>query len=128
MRRARRRRTHLRAATCAATRVQRWFAMRPRQIPPPGRMVCQLQCRAAIKTGGEWNEHNAGCLDLQILCHHCYQDAMARSVEALDGIVPAAWIDGDAGHHALRDRQRALEQDTASPASSAGTTTSPPAP
>ena len=89
--------------------VQRWFCDAPSPDTPYPDAWCASCNAELLKTGGEWNEHNAGCLDLQILCHHCYQDAMARSVEALDGDTQAAWIDAvTQGHHALRDKQGAL--------------------
>ena len=65
--------------------VQRWFCDAPSPDTPYPDAWCASCNAELLKTGGEWNEHNADCLDLQILCHHCYQDAMARSVEALDG-------------------------------------------
>ena len=92
--------------------VQRWFCDAPSPDTPYPDAWCASCNAELLKTGGEWTEHNADCLDLQILCHHCYQDAMARSVEALDGDTQAAWIEAvTQGHHALRDKQRALEQD-----------------
>ncbi|MDH4428335.1 MAG: hypothetical protein QE495_17935 [Acidovorax sp.] len=92
--------------------IQRWHSDAPTPDTPHPDAWC-TSCNAALQAGGgEWNEHNATCLDVQVLCHHCYQSAQASSVQALDGAVRDAWIDTvTEGHHALVDKQRGLEAD-----------------
>jgi len=50
--------------------VQRWFCDAPSPDTPYPDAWCASCHTELLKTGGEWNEHNADCLDLQILCHH----------------------------------------------------------
>ncbi len=92
--------------------VQRWFCEAPAAdflYPDAWCADCNAEL---LREGGEWNERNQGCLDLKILCHHCYQGAMARSVEAMAGAQRDAWVAAVAeGHQALAARQQALESD-----------------
>jgi hypothetical protein len=90
--------------------VQRWFCEPPSADYPHPDAWCASCNAELVNGGGEWTEHNSDCLDLKILCHRCYQDSMARSVEALDGKDKEAWINAvtDA-HDALRQKQHALE-------------------
>ncbi|MES2613213.1 MAG: hypothetical protein V4679_23375 [Pseudomonadota bacterium] len=92
--------------------VQRWFS----EAPAPDFLFPDAWCADCnaelLKEGGEWNERNEGCLDLKILCHHCYQGAMAQSVDAMTGVQRDAWAAAvTEGHRALAARQKALEAD-----------------
>jgi hypothetical protein len=92
--------------------AQRWFCDAPEADYPYPDAWCASCNDELAKEGGEWNERNEGCLDLQILCHHCYQNAMAQSVGAMAEPQQHAWEDAvvDA-HHALVHKQKALESD-----------------
>jgi hypothetical protein len=91
---------------------QRWFCDAPQADYPYPDAWCG-QCDTELhKQGGEWNEHNEGCLDLRVICHHCYQGSMAQSVQAMDGPLREAWIDTVVeGHEALVRKQKALESE-----------------
>lgn len=97
--------------------IQRWFADVPTPDNPYPDAWCESCHAQYLSEGedgeeGEWNERNSGCLDLAILCHRCYEDARARSVESLSEPTRAAWINAVvAAHHALVDKQRVLEAD-----------------
>lgn len=91
--------------------IQRWFSDVPTPDEPYPDAWC-ASCNAEYLSEGEWNERNSGCLDLSILCHRCYEDARASSVESLSDSVRSAWIDTVvAAHHALVEKQRVLEAD-----------------
>ncbi|KRD22200.1 hypothetical protein ASE39_07445 [Acidovorax sp. Root267] len=91
--------------------AQRWFCDMPSTDCRYPDAWC-ASCHAELLKEGEWNERNEACLDLQIICHHCYQASMAASVDALDGPVKKAWIDTVAtAHQALYEKQRVLESD-----------------
>ncbi|BEP94104.1 hypothetical protein KW843_21535 [Acidovorax sp. sif1233] len=92
--------------------AQRWFCDMPAPDCPFPDAWC-ASCQAALeREGGEWNERNEDCLDLQIICHHCYQDSMAQSVGAMADAPHDAWVDAvTESHQALVGKQDALETD-----------------
>lgn len=91
--------------------VQRWFGDAPDAGTPYPDAWC-ARCEAEFLKEGEWTDSNADCLDLTILCHCCYEESKARSVESLGGDAKAAWIAAvTAAHHALVEKQRVLEAD-----------------
>ena len=91
---------------------QQWFGEVPAPDFPFPDAWC-ADCNAELlRAGGEWTEEAEECLDLKILCHHCYQDAMAQSVDTLEGPVLHVWQEAlEAASEALQARQQALEQD-----------------
>jgi hypothetical protein len=91
--------------------VQRWFGDAPTADVPYPDSWC-ARCNAEFLKVCEWTEDNSDCLDLTIICHRCYENSKASSVESLGGKDKKAWIEAvTAGYHALVEKQRALEAD-----------------
>lgn len=92
--------------------AQRWFCNIPDADTPFPDAWC-TQCHAELqKEGGEWNERNEDCLDLQIICHHCYLNSMAQSVGAMADAQQQMWEDTvTESHRALTGKQDAMEAD-----------------
>lgn len=91
--------------------LQRWFCDMPEPDYRHPDAWC-ANCHAEMLKEGGWNDHNEECLDLQIICHHCYEASKSRSVESLEGPDKEAWVTAVAhGHQALQEKQRALEAD-----------------
>lgn len=49
------------------------------------------RCNAKFFRGGEWNESNSDGVDLRILCHHCYERALGKSVSRFEGAQLEIW-------------------------------------
>jgi hypothetical protein len=70
--------------------AQRWHGDYPSEKDPWPDAWCN-QCNEAFLREGEWNEKNTDCLDLKILCSHCYEEAKGASVDRLEGAALDAW-------------------------------------
>jgi hypothetical protein len=93
----------------AAKPAQQWFCDTPSEDNPWPDAWCKA-CDAEYLKAGEWNDDNSGCLDLQLLCNHCYSANIAASVDCLTGDALEAWEDTiGACHEELRAKQDALE-------------------
>ena len=91
--------------------AQQWFCDFPtKEISWPDAWCSK--CNAAYLQEKEWNDKNEDCLDLQIICNHCYESAIAASIDSPTGHVLEAWIDTvTACHEALTKKQALLEAD-----------------
>ncbi len=91
--------------------AQRWFCDAPSKEEPWPDAWCP-QCQLKFQEVGEWNEINESCLDLKLICNHCYENAIAQSVGSLEGDVQNSWIDAVAKCHGeLTEKQARLEHD-----------------
>jgi hypothetical protein len=70
--------------------VQRWHCARASTDNPWPDAWCD-QCNEAYLREGEWNENNETCVDIEILCHHCYEQLLGKSVARLAGADLSAW-------------------------------------
>lgn len=93
----------------AAQPVQQWYCHVPSPDNPWPGAWCKA-CDTEYLKAGEWNDGNSACLDLQILCHHCYTANQAASVDWLTNGALEAWEDTVCNcHEELRAKQDALE-------------------
>lgn len=93
----------------AAQPVQQWYCDVPSPDNPWPDAWCKA-CDAEYLKACEWNDSNSSCLDLQILCHHCYAANNAASADSLTGVELEAWEDTICTCHGeLHDKQEALE-------------------
>lgn len=93
-----------------ANPAQRWHCGYPEDGDPWRDAWCDA-CNAAFEREGEWNEHNEGEADIGLLCGHCYEDGIGRSVTRLEGAKLAEW-DEFVGAHCttLSDKQAAMSE------------------
>jgi hypothetical protein len=70
--------------------VQRWHADYPTADNRWPDAWCD-RCNVAFLREGEWNESNETATDIKLLCHQCYERALARSVDRLSGARAEAW-------------------------------------
>ena len=76
----------------AADPVQRWHGDQPTAARPWPDAWCD-RCTGASLREGEWNDASSADLDIQLLCHHCYETAKGHSVGRLRGASLASWND-----------------------------------
>lgn len=94
----------------AADPVQRWHSARASEDNPWPDAWCD-RCNVKFLQEGEWNDRNSAGVDLQILCHHCYETALANSIARLDGTRLEDWRDFlRQCHKGLEEKQEALER------------------
>ena len=74
----------------AADPVQRWHSARASADNPWPDAWCD-QCNTSFLREGEWNDRNSADVDLRVLCHHCYEDASAKSIGRLNDTELEAW-------------------------------------
>lgn len=74
----------------AGNPVQRWHSAAPSEDNRWPDAWCS-QCNVEFLKEGEWNERNEEGLVPRILCHMCYESALARSVARLDASGESAW-------------------------------------
>lgn len=80
--------------------VQTWFCNPPTADEPCPDAWCAA-CEQVFQQQGEWNEKNEGQADIRLVCQHCYDDARAASVQAMDERTRDAWIDTVAACHGM---------------------------
>ena len=90
--------------------VQTWHCNPPTAEEPCPDAWCDA-CERLFLQEGEWNEKNEGQVNIRLVCQHCYQDARAASVQAMDDEVKALWVDTvTVCHQALATRQGRLTE------------------
>lgn len=93
----------------AASPMQRWFCDAPTEGNRWPDAWCHA-CNAEYQKAGEWTDDNSDCLDLKIVCNHCYATKIAASVDYLTGSEQASWEDTICTcHEALHAKQDALD-------------------
>lgn len=70
--------------------LQRWHSSRASADNPWPDAWCD-RCNAKFLRDGEWNESDSDGVDLRILCHHCYERALGKSVTRLEGAQLEVW-------------------------------------
>ncbi len=89
--------------------AQQWYCDFPTEDNRWPDAWCPKCEKEFLKEGG-WNEKNEDCLNLKIICNHCYESAIAASIDALAGNALASWGDAIADcNEALHQKQALLE-------------------
>jgi hypothetical protein len=76
----------------AENSAQQWFCDFPSEDKPWPDAWCP-KCDFEYLKEGEWNENNDSCLSPKLICNHCYESAMATSVNSLSGDILSTWIE-----------------------------------
>jgi hypothetical protein len=95
----------------AAEPVQRWHSARASEDNRWPDAWCG-QCNVRFLQEGEWNDRNFTGVDLRVLCHHCYETALAKSIARLTGQPLQGWQDFVRQcHEELKAKQEALTRE-----------------
>lgn len=90
---------------------QQWFSDFPSENKPWPDAWC-AKCDDEYLKEGEWNEKSEPCLEIKIFCSHCYEIAIAKSVDALSGEALESWVDTVSEcHDELSVKHQQLEVD-----------------
>lgn len=88
---------------------QQWYCDFPTEENPWPDAWC-TECDREYLKEGEWNSKNEGCLSLKVICNHCYESAVASSVDSLDGDKRESWINMVCEcHRELQEKHDRLE-------------------
>ena len=64
-------------AHLALNSAQQWFSEETTMANPWPDAWCS-DCNEEFLKFGEWNDQNGTCLNIKLLCHHCYRQARAK--------------------------------------------------
>lgn len=88
---------------------QKWFCAYPAEADPWPDAWCAA-CNQLFQQEGEWNEKNSVDLSAKLICHLCYEAAIAESVERLDENQRKLWEESVKNcSNELREKQDQLE-------------------
>lgn len=70
--------------------VQQWHCAYPEEDEPWPDAWCSA-CNEVFEREGEWNENNEDDISVEMICGHCYEDGIGRSVKRLDAAAQEEW-------------------------------------
>jgi hypothetical protein len=90
---------------------QHWISDFPSEDEPWPDAWCE-RCDVEYLKKDEWNETNQSCLQLRLICAHCYEQRLGDSIDSLSADTQAAWIEAvTAGHDTLHAKHEHLERE-----------------